>query len=366
MYTKPMPLNRKLVENVPVQYDHALKVPDLYGVEVELEGNKIKTQRPDVHKFWAQHPDNSLRVKKETDEAIEYVLRQPYTYDETLGAVANLFNYLNSPGVEVYKSYRTSIHVHLSCVMETHRTIYNFMTLCIIFDELLTSQNGRHRAGNNFCLRTKDAQGQVQDIIHSIDHNGTFLGIDHNKRYSSINFVSLLKYGTIEFRSLECTTDFERMKHWMDTLTRLKDAARKFENPQAIIRQFSLMSLPEFLHSVLGPCASKYIVVKDWQYMLQRGMRLAQDLAYSSSWVAMKVGEAEPKPAPKPRKPKLDQYVGYDNAGVLPPAHDPQHAPVGWAQQYMAQAAQAQGAQAAQAQAVPQPGGHADLFPWDN
>lgn len=291
MYSKPMPLDRKLKDDIAVNYHNTLEIPDLFGVEVELEGKKIKTMKPEVHLLWAQHGDNSLRAKKEGDEATEYVLRQPMDYGGTMEAIQALFGHLNSPGVEVYDSYRTSIHVHVSCVLETHRTIYNFMTLAVLFDELLTSQNGRHRAGNNFCLRSKDAQGQVEDVIFSTEQNGSFLGLDANKRYSSINFVSLLKFGTIEFRSLECTTDFGRVKHWIDTLARLKKVARAYENPQAIIREFSLMSHSDFLEMVLGPQADKYRATKGWDTMLQQGMRLGQDLAYCSNWQIMKAGE---------------------------------------------------------------------------
>lgn len=291
MYAKPMPLDRKLRDDVPIQFANTLEVPDLFGVEVELEGKKIKTMKPEIQTYWAQHSDNSLRIKTPEDEAIEYVLRSPMDYDSTMSAIQGLFGHLNSPGVEVYESYRTSIHVHVSCVLETHRTIYNFMTLAVLFDELLTSQNGRHRVGNNFCLRAKDAQGQVEDVIFSTEQHGSFLELNANQRYSSINFVSLLKFGTIEFRSLECTTDFGRVKHWIDTLARLKKVARAYENPQAIIREFSLMSPSDFLEMVLGPQANKYRATEGWDTMLQHGMRLAQDLAYCSNWQAMKAGE---------------------------------------------------------------------------
>lgn len=306
MYTKPLPMNRLLKDDVQTFFAGALEIPDLFGVEVELEGRKIKTNKAAISAYWTQHTDNSLRAKKEDDEATEYVLAGPKTYDDTMEAISRLFAHLNSPGVEVYKSYRTSIHVHLSCMLETHRTIFNFMTLAVIFDELLTSQNGRHRIGNNFCLRAKDANGLVEDVIWSVEKGSSFLGMDHNKRYSSVNFVSLLKYGTIEFRSLECTTDFNRVKHWIDTLARLKKMARAYENPQSIIREFSLMPAHEFMSTILGPQAGKYLDVKGWETMLQTGMRLAQDLAYCCNWVPMK--DDEKYEMPKKKSKYADLY----------------------------------------------------------
>lgn len=298
MYTKAMPLERKLCQDIIVNYPRALEDPDLFGIEVELEGKKVKTNKPPILEHWAMHPDNSLRVHLPDAEAIEYVLRQPYNYKSTYHAMKLLFDHLNSPGVEVFPSYRTSIHVHLSCVADTYRTIFNFMTLAVIFDELLVSQNGKHRIGNNFCLRSRDAEGQIEDVIKSIELNGTFCNLNGHNRYSAINFVSLLKYGTIEFRSLECTTDFDRLVHWVNTLHRLRTMARTYKDPQEIIQSFSLMSGPEFITHVLGEYAFKYMKVDGWEALLQQGMRLAQDLAYCSKWVAQ-----DPK-----SKPKTDEY----------------------------------------------------------
>lgn len=331
MYIKPMPLDRQLHCDLMTQYDNVLKTPDLFGLEVELEGVKIKTNKAPISNYWGQHVDNSLRALGINDEAIEYVLIQPNDLKNTYEAVKALFDYLNSPGVVVYDSYRTSIHVHLSCMLETHRTIYNFMTLAMIFDELLVSQNGAHRIGNNFCLRTKDAQGQVEDVIASVQTNGSFFGINGQHRYSSVNFVSLLKFGTIEFRSMECMTDIKRMVHWIDTLQRLKVMARTYADPQEIIRSFSQKSGLEFVYHILGPCAEKYAAVPNWERMLQHGMRLAQDLAYCSKWVAHEQGEQEPPSKPKVAKKPKGLFAGFEAMPMAAPgAHWGQQPPHPW------------------------------------
>jgi hypothetical protein len=185
----------------------------------------------------------------------------------------------------VNASYRTSIHVHVNCAAETYRTIYNYITLCLILDELLVSQNGHHRIGNNFCLRARDALGQVQSLIQSIDEGLNLSGIEANERYSSINFAALNKFGSIEFRSLECTTHVGRVLHWIQTLQRIKESARNFTNPIEVIGQFSRRGPIEFLHEILGPYAFKYINVPGAESMLHGGMRIAHDLAYCCAWI---------------------------------------------------------------------------------
>lgn len=285
MFTGSMKLNATMANQIPIG-GNAQAYPDAYGVEIELEGRNIITKRAAIQEWWEQHNDGSLRQLKENSQAIEYVFRQALPKNETEKAIDVLMDYLNSDGVEVFESYRTSIHVHVNFAMETFRTIYNFMVLSIILDELLTSQNGNHRIGNNFCLRAKDAQGQIQSLIQSITTQHEFFNVAGGERYSSINFVSLMKFGSIEFRSLECTTHKGRLMHWINTLAQIKQVSKTFGNPTEIISAFSRLGPRDFLQLVLGPFSMKYRQVSGYESMLHNGMRLAQDLAYCSTWTA--------------------------------------------------------------------------------
>lgn len=283
MYTRKMNLNSTLVESLAIQ-NAAQQHPDSYGIEVELEGMNFMKPPEEVVAYWAQVKDGSLRVKNPGDCAIEYVTRYPFPIQNIQKAVTVLFGYLTSPGVKVYDSYRTSIHVHVNFAMEPYRTIFNFMALSLILDELLVSQNGKHRIGNNFCLRARDALGQVQSLITSIESGHHFFDISQNDRYSSINFASLLKFGSIEFRSLECTTHEGRLIHWIGVLAEMKKKAKTYTNPTEVIAQFSMLGPKHFLTSVLGPYATKYLGVEGCEDMLFNGMRIAQDFAYCSEW----------------------------------------------------------------------------------
>lgn len=283
MYERKMSLDDQISNHMAIQ-NAALQHSDGYGIEVELEGKNFLSPPENVNLYWNQVKDGSLRVKAPGDCAIEYVTRQPFPMAHTEKAITALFSYLTSPGVKVYDSYRTSIHVHVNFATETFKTIYNFMTLSLILDELLVSQNGDHRIGNNFCLRAKDALGQVQSLISSINNSNNFFDIPGNDRYSSINFASLTKFGSIEFRSLECTTHEGRLLHWISTLAEMKKKSKTYNNPVEVIQQFSQLGPQQFLTNVLGPYASKYLNVDSMEDMLFNGMRIAQDLAFCSSW----------------------------------------------------------------------------------
>lgn len=287
MYKGNMMMDTLLKEHVPLN-NSAVVNPDAYGIEVELEGVNIipknKLTFTNITNYWGTHADGSLRKLAPEDECLEYVSRRPFNLKETVAAIDLLFDYLNSPGVTVHDSYRTSIHVHVNCGMEPLRVIYNFITLCLILDELLVSQNGDHRIGNNFCLRAKDALGQVNSLITSIENGQCIFGMHSNERYASINFASLFKFGSIEFRSLECTTNKARLLYWVNTLGRIKDVSRGFSNPVEIISKYSQQGPVEFLNFILGPFAAKYLKVPEFDVMLHDGMRIAQDFAYCSDW----------------------------------------------------------------------------------
>lgn len=285
------------------------KEPDLFGIEVELEGMKVITLKESIAKYWGMHEDGSLRKVKPGAEAIEYVLKKPLDFGTTIKAVETLFEHLNTnPGTQVFESYRTSIHVHVNFLNDTMRTTANFITLALIFDELFVSQNGETRIGNNFCLRSKDAEGQLCELMASFKNYGSFFNLTANHRYSSINIASLLKFATIEFRSLECTTDTKRLIDWIAVIQNLKTEARKYDNPREIIAKFSRRGPLGFMVSCLGEQYVKYASVPNAQLMMRDGMRLAQDFAYCSEWQSPAAGVTQPK-----RKGALPGYKQFYN-----------------------------------------------------
>lgn len=284
MYNQPMNLKEVLGGNVVEVHPAAKQFPNSYGLEVELEGRHVRDAPPEIQAYWAMHDDGSLRILKDGAQTCEYVSRMPYDIKELEKTIEILFTWLKTPPREVFDSYRTSIHVHVNFAAEEMRVIFNFITLSLILDELLVSQNGDHRIGNNFCLRSKDALGQVETLIRSITRHGNIYDLHQADRYSSINFAALMKFGSIEFRSLECTMHEGRLLHWINTLARIKEVSKKFANPIEIIQQFSVLSSTPFLKFVLGPYALKYLSVPKVETMLHNGMRIAQDFAYASEW----------------------------------------------------------------------------------
>lgn len=291
MYTKPMHLNETFAMMRGVG---ETSEKDLIGIEIELEGKNIHPiTSKNFLKYWADVPDNSLRKFKPGDQAIEYRYSEPLNLKDTERALVELEYNLSRPDVEIYDSLRTSVHVHINCMNDKMSTIYNFITLSAIFDELLVSQNGEHRAGNNFCLRAKDAEGMIIGLAECIRNSGYLSNVQQQNRYSSINIMSLFKFGTIEFRSMECTINRARLMHWVKTLLAIKEAARNFKNPAEIMGQFSQQGPERFFLSVLGPQALNYMRVVDRHRMLFEGLRLVQEFANAATWEPSTKGYAK-------------------------------------------------------------------------
>lgn len=297
-YTKPMPLERPVYESVPVTQS-TKRVPDLFGVEVEVEGaGKLSPLDP----VWTVKEDGSLRANNPGDFAKEFVFAHPLPLADTIKAVELLMSYLTEGNRKVYESERASIHVHMNFAAETARVVYNFITLALIYDELFVSLHAHHRAGNNFCLRAKDAAGQVVRLIASVQGGHGFNNLGSEERYSSINFVSLLKFGTVEFRSMETNTDIRRIIGWIRLIRALKLASRTYKNPVEIISEFSRLGPNQFLMKTM-PTTWGLLMKDDYSAMLQRGVRIAQDFAYCSAWNEGAEEESPQKGKAQPKKP---------------------------------------------------------------
>lgn len=342
MYSKPMSLKETLAQNRGVPPSEG---DDLIGVEVELEGKHIMPiDDKQFNKYWEAVPDGSLKVYNPDEQAIEYRFKNPLNLSATEKALEELQFYLTKKKVEIFDSGRTSVHVHINCNNETMAVIYNYLTLSVIFDELLVSQNGPRRIGNNFCLRAKDAEGFIVSLSNTVHTYGNMGNLSHNNRYSSINPMSLFKFGSIEFRSMECTVDRQRLVHWVKTLLAIKNAARTYANPAEIMGAFSQLGPERFFLNTLGPQAIRYMRVTDRHQMLFQGLRLVQEFANSATW--------EPWVEPPPRKKRPVKSLMTDQEiqefyGVQPSQPLPVPTGSAWTQVQMDSAIQAQSAQQA-------------------
>lgn len=270
------------------------------GLEIECEGNNLFRS---PFQYWSCHEDGSLRGQG-SNTPVEYVLKVPLKREDIRSALQYLDVKLKEAGSKVIKSQRTSVHVHVNCQKLTIRELYCYLCLYMIFEELLVEWSGPDRVGNLFCLRAKDSEFYVS-MLESVLKNGNFKMWKDEYRYSSCNVSSILKFGSLEFRSMAGTVDVNVIDTWVSILWMLKQAAEEYDNPIQIVE--------EFIN--IGPLPFFKKIFKDKIYRdlfegrqglsgkLWDGLRLMRDVAYSCEW---NPPLPKKKPRTKPRSKKTN------------------------------------------------------------
>lgn len=202
----------------------------MFGVEIEVEGAGLDIPE---NKFWGQEADGSLRSKP---ECCEYVFKEPLSYEDSITAVGWLNAQHKKNGTVLNWSFRCSTHVHLNVQEMELSALLRLVYLYYIFENLLVKWSGEEREGNRFCLRLKDSS-EIPFVVENIFLN-SLRGVNENQvRYSALNLGSLIKYGSVEFRSLSGTTDRERLSKWLNGITNLRDYAIQAKSLQELFEK---------------------------------------------------------------------------------------------------------------------------------
>lgn len=250
----------------------------LFGLEIEVEGSRLP--RMLNNKFWRADADGSLQ-----GNSAEYVLKEPLGLEDLKSAVENLDLCFIRAQSSFNESVRAGVHVHVNCQELTIIQTMTFVTLYLVVEELLVKFCGENRTGNLFCLRCIDAEYLLNSLVQAVKNKNMLVETLSNEdiRYGAINMTSLAKYGSLEFRSMRSTRDFDLIYNWVEILDELFKASLEFKDPKDVIESFSISSKEDFVSKVFK---TKYnlIACPELNDFVSRGIRNAQMLAYSSEW----------------------------------------------------------------------------------
>lgn len=283
------------------------------GIEIEVEGNKFP--KPDtetngyVPKEWKYHHDGSLRG----EDNAEYVLKKPLMFSEVPRAISNLWSMFNEFGSVLDDSNRTSVHVHLNAQKWYLNRVCSFVALYFAVEEILTAWCGEHRVGNLFCLRAKDAPAIVSKLKRFFQEDGK-TGLSDGLHYAGLNAQALMKFGSLEIRSLRGVTDPQTILDWVAILERIYKMSADFEDPRKVCENFSGGGPLAFYESILGDKASRVregAGFDNQQLMasLYEGIRLAQDLCYCRDWSLYKPADITKDPFGRNEKEQSSLYA---------------------------------------------------------
>lgn len=249
---------------------------DVYGVEIEVEGNKLPRK---LDNFWKVTDDGSLKG----EETAEYVFSSPLSMPDTRLALDVLKGSFTEHESRIDESIRAGIHVHKNIQHYTPLKLLTLGTTYYMLEDYFTRWCGEERVGNHFCLRARDAKAIVYALLKTCQsRDWRHLNTD-NLRYSALNWTSIFKHGTLEFRSMRTTSDMEIVYRWVELIDQLGKGAERFETPRDVIMSVSEMGGAEqFVQHVMGDFADEFL--KDGPVDIWQSLRTVQPIAFEVNW----------------------------------------------------------------------------------
>lgn len=256
-----------------------------YGIEIECEGVCLPGTQARVSKamsgWWRLEHDPSLKSRM---EAWEYVMKKPASLKECRTALNVLQKEYDKNASVIDETDTSGVHVHVNVQEYTIKELYTLMILYLILEELVITFCGPSREGNHFCLRAKDAEYNIYLLSKSLRlKNLKFLNTE-DIRYSSINPLSLFKYGSLEFRAMRGTGNLDAIYVWVEILDQIKKSAKAFPSPLEILFSYSKDGEQTFIQNVLGKFSVLFENIPNRNIMIRDGVQRIQSLVYLTDW----------------------------------------------------------------------------------
>lgn len=201
--------------------DSRFIIPDQYvGIELEMEGlAKVPKWPP----FWTRHDDGSLR------NGLELVTDGPKMGTSLVEALDSIAEFFHAQRNRTLSSFRTSTHVHLDFTRSTKYgedvlgadTLYKAQNVALLYYALepaFYAVAGKDRELTGYCY---SLGASVIDFVEWLASSRGQFRRD-TSRYYGLNFSSLVKFGTMEFRHMPLIKDTKEITRWVNVLMRLK------------------------------------------------------------------------------------------------------------------------------------------------
>lgn len=175
------------------------------GIECEIESVKPDQSFPN---FTATH-DGSLR-----NDGIEFI-SNPLPRETLLAAFRNLHTTIEYYESEDAFSPRTSTHVHINCRSLSETQARDLILFYALFEEFFFTLVDKDRRANIHCVPL------TETFLPQIYKYDLRKYINNWHKYTALNILPLTKFGTIEFRHLQGTSDSVLLDEWVTTLENL-------------------------------------------------------------------------------------------------------------------------------------------------
>lgn len=258
-------------------------------LEIEFDGELIDADNFKIGSdTWQQVKDGSLR------NGFELIMKGPVPYKKLPEVLDEPTQMLASKVVDGMGNYlidgikwsnRCSVHVHMNVQTFTPRQLLLFSTLWYVFEPILVEKFAPERAGNLFCLRAIDAPVFVDHVIEAFSPE-RIKYIDGNRRYMGLNWASIGKFCSLEFRYLRGSIDPAYILEFISYIDALRTWVLKCEaDPKDVLPMLSMRGLAEMFEE----CFDRPSMGIDFNApIVWQSLRLAQDLCYGVDLTAFK------------------------------------------------------------------------------
>lgn len=253
---------------------------NLFGLEIEVEGSSLPSTLPAT--YWRVEKDSSLK----TAEAWEYVTPKPFDLKTIRKALDVLDSAYQLNLSNVHDSVRAGVHVHLNVQKWNIKQLMTYAVSYYLLEDILLRFCGENREGNLFCLRTRDAEFVLFKLLEVLKTRNLKPLNSDIIRYASLNYLSLFKYGTIEFRGMRGTRDLDLIYKWVGIVNELRCAVNEFTDPLDVINSMSGDGELSLIKRLLPTFADELIAIygPTFDKSIRDNARRVQMLAFGIDW----------------------------------------------------------------------------------
>ncbi len=248
------------------------------GIEIEIEGSGFIGLGPAVGN-WRRTNDGSLRG----NDSAELVLKRPVALHKVPKVLQDVVDWMEETDIKWEPSERTGVHIHINVQQMTERQVFTFASLYLMLEDVLTAYCGPSRTGNLFCLTSGDAERTIEVLIKCARRGSFTPALRDNFRYAALNFLALMKYGSLEFRAMETPPLdelVERLFNWARMLHAVRSTSLRAKSPRELIEQVSKAEGAAFLRGIMPLDLFNLLNTPQAEQQLMAGVRRVQDVAY--------------------------------------------------------------------------------------
>ncbi len=269
----------------------------LFGIEMELE--YMEPQAWDlIPTLWTLDPhEHSLR-----HNGYEIKSVSPLSLQDFQPMVRELLGNINARN-PIQDSPRTSVHIHLNMSKTKVLQILNCMVAYWLLETPLVRYCGEEREGHHFCLRLKDAEAVIDVLCESLENKIPLRDLGDSVRYAGLNLNALVKFGSLEFRTMRGTTDPEIIIPWAQALHHLCNVAKTYASPTHVFNRYLDCTKEAFVREFLpGQLADVVLGTPGYKESMDENASILCSLAFCQDWkvwekaVTERVAEAYASP----------------------------------------------------------------------